>query len=72
MIKIDKDIPIPEIIKGRKSKYPINEMEVGDSFFIEGGKVSITSSLNQKLSRVGKKRLVGKIEGTGLRIWRIK
>lgn len=35
-MNIDKDIPIPEKVRGRKAKYKFADMEKGDSFFAEG------------------------------------
>lgn len=32
---VEKDVPIPTNLKGRKSVYPFPEMEVGDSFSFE-------------------------------------
>lgn len=72
--KIEKNIQIP--LK-RTRKYPFDEMEVGDSFMIEGYTpkkiVSITSSANSfcKTHRNGWKFTVRKIEGD-IRIWRVK
>lgn len=33
---IEKNIPIPEKVRGRKAKYEFGKMEIGDSFFAEG------------------------------------
>lgn len=33
MIKIDTGIPIPKVKAGRRPKYPLRSMHVGDSFF---------------------------------------
>ena len=34
MIKIDKNLPVPELEVGRVAKYPYRQMKVGDSFAI--------------------------------------
>ena len=31
MIKIDKNVPMPELSVGRKDKYPLKDMGIGDS-----------------------------------------
>lgn len=71
MIKIEKGIPIPK--KERKSKYPLAEMQIGDSFLIdldgkksEGTKTYICTSS----TKLGIKTIVREIP-EGLRVWRV-
>lgn len=71
-VKIDKDVPLPSR-SGFHSKYPWEEMEVGDSFMMEG-KTNTSAhghcyQWNKKLAP--KKFVARKIEG-GCRVWRIK
>jgi hypothetical protein len=33
---IEKNIPIPKKVRGRKAKYDFAAMDIGDSFFAEG------------------------------------
>jgi len=73
--KVEKDIPVP---KGEAyTKYPFDEMSIGDSFFIEeysrekmqsiGGAIS-----NYKKTKAPKKRFKQlKYEG-GIRVWRTR
>jgi hypothetical protein len=73
MIEIEKNIPLPP---ERHCKYPFEKLEIGDSFFICGGKIgSISSSKGQfiKTTAIGKDRqfTCRQIEG-GVRVWRIK
>ena len=65
-MKIDKGIPYP----ARKAKYPFNEMDVGDSFFIEAGFDAARSSSAVFGSRNNKKFSFRKVDG-GFRCWRI-
>ena len=71
MFKIEKNIPLAS-----KKSYPLNEMEVGDSFF-----VPVTD--NQKIAYIRaqihgmKKKSPGMVvstrkEETGLRVWLLK
>jgi len=75
--KIDKNVPIPEGRWGkRRKKYPFDEMEVGDSFFIHGGKQeSITSIMRHWREKLGHKyttRSVVENGVKGVRVWRIE
>jgi len=69
MIKIDKHI---KVIRTKKSKYPFNEMVVGDSFFVDKIKpVNFRSAAYTAAKKLNVKFLVRKVDG-GCRCWRIK
>jgi hypothetical protein len=34
MYEIEKDVPAPDDRKGKIPKYPLRDMEIGDSFFV--------------------------------------
>ena len=62
IIKIDKDIPLPEI----RQKFPLKEMKIGDSFFIQ--------KYNSNISHHARKfdiKLTQRQWKNGFRIWRI-
>lgn len=46
MFKIEKGIPVPD---SRKRKYPLKEMEIGDSFFVsfESGTILTGKMINK-------------------------
>jgi hypothetical protein len=68
-IKIEKGIPLEE--HNRHHKYPWREMEIGDSFFVEGKtSSSLYSALSYAGSRNNLKFTVRKVQG-GCRAWRI-
>jgi hypothetical protein len=71
--RIDKNIPLPENIKS--SVYPWEEMEVGDSFFVPGGKIStISVAANYRGKTTGEKyvcRYVSNGTDSGVRVWRL-
>lgn len=71
IIKIDKNVDIPLLERGR---YPWAEMEIGDSFFIEGASQQQLSSSAHgwSLRRGAKIKFRTKKEKNGARIWRIK
>lgn len=68
-IKIDKGIPLPP--RGGRQRYPWQEMEVGDSFFVEGASVrSLSAAAAQVGRRSGRKFSLRTVEG-GVRCWRV-
>ena len=80
MIKIDKQIPIPELLYGGVArKYPFKELEVGDSFFVSYEEKIASMVINSVSSscRTGqlkkKKFTVRDIKGdNGCRCWRVE
>lgn len=72
MIEIDKGVSIPAGKRG--SKYPWENMEVGDSFFVpcEGKhKRSVGTYGASRGKRDGRKYRILALEG-GVRIWRVE
>lgn len=85
MIKIDKNVPMPEKNRpGRKPKYPFREMQVGDSFFVPRPEARSTKQHRALLYKAaGKYRLrkpgfsvvirpVTENGVEGVRVWRAK
>lgn len=74
-MKIEKDIPVPERIRGRNPKYDFQAMELGDSFFTEG-ESSVQVSILTCAKRHAPKRFVTKKvtvkSKKGYRCWRVK
>jgi hypothetical protein len=66
-IQIDHDKPIPA---DRRSKYPWEQMAVGDSFFAPKKPQYLFSSCKNK-SRGGRRYIVRTVEG-GCRVWRVE
>lgn len=74
MIPIDKGIPIPTRCHGRRGVrvlYPFPDMEIGDSFFVEGSASSVESAASSYGKRTGRKFTTRYVDG-GARVWRIK
>ena len=68
---IEKNIPFPEKVK-RWHIYPIGELEVGDSFFVEGKKTSTLGSSIRFHQRNGKIFVCSnKSKPDGVRVWRV-
>lgn len=78
--KIEKGKPVPE--RSIRAKYPFDQMEVGDSIFVQlrGEKdnlMKLQTSVNGNsrdwaLRKKNDHKFVTKQEGKGVRIWRIK
>jgi hypothetical protein len=65
-VELEKDVPVPE----SRKRYPYREMEIGDSFFVEGG--GLQNICNQNY-RTGKKlgmSFIARKEVNGVRVWR--
>lgn len=71
MIQIDKNIEIPGA--EYNSKYPLRNMECGDSFFVPGKTVSAISGSTSRYRKKGWKfvcRTVTENGVEGVRVWR--
>lgn len=66
-MKIDKNVPMP----GAANKYPFRDMEVGDSFLVDGDAVK-TRGAATAWGKVNNKRFSLKNTAEGYRCWRIK
>lgn len=72
-IKIDKGVPIPPAKKS--AKYPVRQMQIGDSFFVSAKNRNLNnlSQLSGRLTFNHKpKRFICRKEKDGIRIWRVK
>lgn len=76
-IKIDKGIPIPPNPSGRPtgSKYPLRDMQVGDSFFVANTTSQrVCGTMGNLSKRVGIKVAIRKVTENGVagvRVWRV-
>jgi hypothetical protein len=75
-MKIEKGIPVPKKLRGRRFKYDFAAMEIGDSFFVKGDSSTQVSILTCAKRHDPKKTFVTKKvneNGTdGYRCWRSK
>ncbi|HKQ24128.1 MAG TPA: hypothetical protein VJT81_06765 [Burkholderiales bacterium] len=67
--QVQRGIPLPPKKNGSKTKYPIDQLQVGDSFYVEGLKNS--GGMNNLAKRRGMKIATRHVDG-GLRVWRIE
>lgn len=66
-VGLDKDVPLPEARK----RYPYREMEVGDSFFVEGGGIQNICNQNYRTGKKLGKSFIARKEDNGVRVWRV-
>lgn len=71
---IEKDVPLPE--KNVRWKYPFDQMEVGDSFFVVNKDTTQMSALCKRAGkRLGARFVTAKAERgdeSGVRVWRME
>lgn len=72
MIKIEKGVEMPKGRQGRKQIYPWDDMEVGDSFKVQGkSQKDLSPSASFAGKRRGKKFSARNVDG-GVRVWRVE
>lgn len=74
MLTIDKNIPLPRHhLAGQRKKYPFDQMEIGDSLFVQAAAGEVqsvqTSLLGAALRHKPMKFATRQVPG-GVRIWR--
>ena len=70
IIEIRNDIPLPvRVRKDRAPKYPIAELNVGQSFWVKLTKASLYAHALKVAKTTGRKFVVRE-DGEGARIWR--
>lgn len=73
MYKIQKNIPIPtKMSTGRKSIYPFESMDIGDSFAAPAGKAKSVRSKVTKENKLGDKKFTVRTIDKYIRVWRIQ
>jgi len=69
-IKIEKGIPLPTTARTpRAEKYPLRQLEVGDSFVAPVGQAALSAHARRVAKDTGYKFVVRHAEG-GARVWR--
>ena len=72
MFQIEKNVPIPPR-REYKTKYPWDEMDVGDSFYVPNTKSgSIACGVYRASKRFEGKKFISRSEAGGIRVWRVK
>ena len=76
MFKVESDIPVPPKVMGTKAKkYPWDDMEVGDSFFVPnppGHKRNPLYTSAQGRNAQATAKYSCRAESDGVRVWRVE
>ena len=64
---VEKLVPLPE----GKKRYPYKEMDVGDSFFVDAGKLQVVCNANYRASKRLGMQFIARKEVEGVRVWRV-
>ena len=68
---IEKSIPVPKLTgAGRKTKYPFESMQVGDSFFVKDGTVKTLSRSCCTYGKRLERKFTSRTVDGGARVWR--
>ncbi len=77
MIEIESGIPLPPEARGRKIKYPIAALQVGQSFLAACASedsrkliISVSSLCTRHTKKTGRRYTCRGVEG-GVRVWRL-
>jgi len=75
-MELERGVPFPsQSLRVSKYKFPLGEMEVGDSFFVEIREGSFLNSARSLISRYGKafsRKFATRVVDDGFRVWRIE
>lgn len=73
-IVVEKNIPVNKFLKrARKHTYPFAQMDVGDSFYVEGdlGVCQTVRTLMWRFSKETGWKFVTRRDENGIRVWRL-
>ncbi len=71
-MEVVRGVPYRDGRSRRRSLYPWNEMEVGDSFFVVGKTQNNLATTSRYHTAITGKIYSAAKEGVGVRVWRIK
>lgn len=70
-MEVVKNIPAPEAVRGRPSKYPFGSLDVGDSLFADGQDgVRLRMAAAQYRYNHPGFNFSARRDGSGIRVWR--
>ena len=72
-IQVQVDGPMPDAAFTRQRlNYPYDEMDVGHSFFVAGGKIQQVCNSNARAAKRFGAKFTARREDDGVRVWRIE
>ena len=66
-LEVEKSVPLPEA----KKRYPYASMDIGDSFFVDAGKLQVVCNANYRASKRLGMQFIARKEVEGVRVWRV-
>jgi hypothetical protein len=70
MYEIEKGVPLPK--EKVKHNYPHEELQVGESFLVQGGNMNVLCNYNRIKGKKLDRQFVCRKEGDGIRVWRVR
>ena len=75
-MEVERGVPFPtQSLRVSKYRFPLGEMEIGDSFFVEVKTDHFLNSARSLISRYGKmvsRKFATRVVDGGFRVWRIE
>ncbi|CAB4127638.1 hypothetical protein UFOVP95_50 [uncultured Caudovirales phage] len=75
-MEVEKGVPFPtQSVRVSKYKFPLGEMEIGDSFYVEVKTEGFLNTARSLISRYGKvfnRKFATRMMDGGFRVWRIE
>lgn len=70
--QVDENIPMPPRKRGsgRKSRYPFEQLEVGQSFLVTDRKYASIGSTVARRNKQGEPKFAARTVNDGVRVWR--
>lgn len=66
-LDVEKHIPLP----AERKRYPYASMDIGDSFFVQAGKMQVVCNANYRASKKLGFKFIARCEPEGVRVWRV-
>ena len=67
-VMIDDAVPMPSARVVRR--YPYEDMEVGQSFYVDGVQMQVVLNSNWRAGKKLGRKFIARKEGDGVRVWR--
>ena len=74
-MEVERGVPLPGRQRVSKYRFPLGEMDVGDSFYVEARGEGFMSTARSLISRYGKtfgRKFATRLVDGGIRVWRIE
>jgi hypothetical protein len=66
-VEVEREVPLPKL----RHKYPYEQMEVGESFFVPGMSLQVLCNSNYWAGKKYGRKFIARCEKGGIRVWRL-